>query len=63
MTEKARFEIENSGHFEVQYNPEKFQVDRSANWSEASEQGQKSGLEYQKTKKHYMFQILTQIIQ
>ena len=49
MTEKARFEVENSGHFEVQYNPEKFQVDRSANWSEASEQGQKSGLEYQKT--------------
>lgn len=49
MTQKASFEVENSGFFEVQYNPEKFQIDRSANWSEASEQGQKSGLEYQKT--------------
>jgi hypothetical protein len=47
--EKARFDVENSGFFEVQYNPEKFQVDRATTWHEASEQGKKSGLEYQKT--------------
>jgi hypothetical protein len=48
MPEKARFEIENSGFFEVQYNPEKFQVDRAATWQEAADQGTVSGLEFQK---------------
>ena len=47
--QKARFDVENSGFFEAQYNPEKFQVDRATTWHEASEQGKKSGLEYQKT--------------
>lgn len=45
---KARFDVENSGFFEVQYNPENFKVDRSASWKEAEDQGTLSGLEFQK---------------
>ncbi|MEC8276386.1 MAG: LysM peptidoglycan-binding domain-containing protein [Myxococcota bacterium] len=45
---KARFDVENSGFFEVQYNPENFKVDRSASWKESEDQGTLSGLEFQK---------------
>lgn len=45
---KARFNVENSGFFEVQYNPENFKVDRSASWKESEDQGTLSGLEFQK---------------
>jgi len=45
---KARFDVENSGFFEVQYNPENFKVDRAASWKEAEDQGTVSGLEFQK---------------
>ena len=52
---KARFDVENSGFFEVQYNPENFKVDRSASWKESEDQGTLSGLEFQKacTSNHF----------
>ncbi len=48
---KANFEFpENGGNiFTVQYNPEKLQLDRAASWQEAKQQGEASGLEFQKT--------------
>ena len=45
---KAQFEFENGAPLTVQYNPEKLQLDRTASWTEAKQQGKLSGLEFQK---------------
>ncbi|MEL6344074.1 MAG: LysM peptidoglycan-binding domain-containing protein [Myxococcota bacterium] len=47
---KASFNPENSGPFNVQFNPVNFKFNKPVTWGEAEEQGQESKLEFQKAK-------------